>query len=153
MRTHAALSHPGFTMIEMLMVIVLIGALLAISLPYFRSSTAKSSVRGAADVIASLHSLARTAAVQRGRTARLVVPTGGNKALVIALKATGSGVDTVGSVADLAQMFGVTVTTTRDTVTFSPRGIGSDLTATTIIVTKGSFADTITVAAGGRLTK
>lgn len=141
----------GFTLVEVLMVIVIIGAVLAITLPSFRTSTVKSAVRGAADAISSLHAVARAAAIRRGRTADLVLPSGSNVAVVVAAKVSGSGLDTIGAVTDLAKRFGVTVTSSKDTVAFSPRGIGNIGSTITIILSKSTFAETLTVAPGGRL--
>ena len=143
----------GFTVIEMLIVVVLVGILTSVSLPFFRTSSSKSSVRGAMDAISTMHAVAKAAAIGRGRIARLVLNAGAGTAVVVANKATGAGVDTIGSVENLGTRFTVTFTTTRDTLTFTPRGISSDLTGTTIIVIRSTFRDTITVSAAGRLTR
>ena len=151
MRTHPERRDGGFTLIEMLVVIMVIGALMAVALPYLRTGTNKSAARGAADAIAALHAVARAAAIQRGRTANLVIPSGTNKALVVASKVTSSGVDTLGRVVDLAGQFGVTVTSTSDSIGFSPRGIGRNSSSVRIIISKSGFSDTLTVSPGGRL--
>lgn len=143
----------GFTAVEMVIVIVLVGIMMAVAIPYFRGATTKGAVGGAMDAISSLHAVARATAIQRGRTARLVLLTSASTALVVANSSSGTGVDTVGSVENLGSRFGVTFTTTRDTLTFTPRGVGSDLSGTTIIVAKSGFQDTITVSAAGRLTR
>ena len=150
---HMHLAERGFTVIEMVIVMVLVGILMSVALPFFRTSSTKSSVRGAADVIASLNNLAKATAIQRGKTARLVLFASSSKALVVADKSTGSGMDTISTVEDLAERFSVTFTTTRDTIVYTPRGIGSALTGTTIIVSRGTSRDTITVSAAGRLTR
>lgn len=142
----------GFTLVEMLMVVVLIGIMLTVALPYFRGSTGKGAVRGAVDAIVSLHSVAKTVAVQRGRTTRLVMSAGNGTMVVVANKVgTTTGVDTIGRVENLNNRFEVTFTTTRDTLLFSPRGVGLDPGTTTIIVSKGTARDTVTISAGGRL--
>lgn len=137
----------------MVIVITLVGVLMSIAIPYFRGATLRSSVRGAMDAIASMHSLARATAIQRGRTSRLVMVPASSRVYVIANRATGGAVvDTVGSVENLGERFGVSLTTTRDTLVFTPRGIGAELTGTTVIVSKGDFRDTLVISAAGRIT-
>lgn len=143
----------GFSLIEMVIVIVVIGVLLTVSMPYFRSASLKSDLRAGIDAIASLHATAKATAIQRGRTARLVLASSTSSAYVVANDASGSGVDTVGVVENLDSRFGVSFTTSRDTLSFTPRGIGTELSGTTIIVTKSSLSDTITISAAGRLSR
>src|SRR3954467_519610 len=85
---------PGFTLIEMMMVVVIIGAMLAFGLPYFRSATTKSDARGPLDAAAALHALTKQTAVQRGRVTRLVMDRSAGTMVVVANKVSGAGVDT-----------------------------------------------------------
>jgi len=153
MRTQFVRHETGFTVLELLTVVLIIGAMLAVAIPYLSKQTGKTSARGAADAVAALHAAARMGAIQRGRTASLVIPTGTNKALVVANKVTSSGLDTLGKVVDLAGQFGVTVTSTSDTISFSPRGIGNMSSSVTIIISKQGFSDTLRVSRGGRLSR
>jgi prepilin-type N-terminal cleavage/methylation domain-containing protein len=143
----------AFTLIEMVIVIAVIGILLTVSLPFFRSANLKSDLRASIDAIASMHATAKAAAIQRGRLTRLVLSASASQVFVVANKAAGTGVDTVGLVENLGSRFGVTFTSTRDTLTFTPRGVGTELSGTTIIVSKSSLSDTITISAAGRLTR
>jgi prepilin-type N-terminal cleavage/methylation domain-containing protein len=143
----------GFTLIEILIVVVLIGAMMAIGFPYFRSATLKGDLRGGGDALAQLHAVAKQTSIQRGRTARLVMDPSAYTAVVTVTNQAGSAQDTVGRVENLADRFGVRFTTTTNTLIFTPRGIGAEATGTTIIVTKGGFADTITISAAGRLVR
>lgn len=146
-------ANRGFTLIEMLMVISIVGIMMTVALTYFRTGTVKASVRGAADAVAALHSVARNSAIQRGRTARLVFIASSNTVLVVAIKASGSGLDTIGKVEDLGTRFGVTFTTTTDTLVFTPRGVSSNTSGTTVIISKGTARDTVTVSAAGKLAR
>lgn len=143
----------GFSLIEMVIVVVVIGVLLTVSLPYFRSAGLKTDLRAGMDAIASLHATAKATAIHRGRIARLVLASSDASAYVVANSASGSGVDTVGLVENLGSRFGVSFSTSRDTLSFTPRGVGTELSGTTIIVTKSSLSDTITISAAGRLTR
>jgi type II secretion system protein H len=142
----------GFTLIEIVMVLTLIGIMLAVAVPYIGSSTNKGNVRGAMDALSTLHAMAKQSAIQRGRQAMLVLNAGSGSATVVARNAAGTGWDTL-ETAEMDDRFGVTLTSTRDTLIFTPRGIGTELSGTTIIVTKGDAADTITVSAAGRLVR
>lgn len=150
---HACPARRGFTLIEMVMVILLVGIMMTVAISYLGTGSNKASVRGAMDAVASLQSVAKNSAIQRGRTARLVFISASNKLLVVANKSSGTGVDTVGKVEDLGTRFGVTFTTTTDTLVFTPRGIGSNSSGTTVIITKGTFKDTLTISAAGRLSR
>lgn len=142
----------GFTLIEMLMVVVVIGALMAFALPRFRSSTSKGDVRGAIDAMAAMHNIARQTSIQRSRVVRLVIDRTNGTMVVVSNKVSGTGVDTVGRVQSLNSRFGVTLSSspTRDTLTFTPRGIGTEANSTLLIATKAGFADTLTISSAGR---
>lgn len=151
MRTHSRLTSRGFTFMELMVVVAVIGIMLAVALPYLRTSTVKGAVRGAADAVTALHAAARMSAIQRGRTAKLVIPSGANKAFIVATKVTSTGIDTVGKVLNLASQFGVTITSTSDTIAFSPRGVSTNGSSVTIVISKSTFYDTLKVSRGGRL--
>ena len=145
----------GFTLVEVMMVVVLVGVLLRFALPYFRSGTTKADVRGAADAAAAIHELAKQTAIQRSRTAKMVMDRTNVTMVVVATKVSGAGYDTIGSVQNLSSRFGVTFSTspTRDTLTFTPRGIGTESADTKIIFNKLTFYDTLTVSSAGRLVR
>jgi hypothetical protein len=63
-----------------------------------------------------------------------------------------NAIDTIGTPMDITQSHGgVTTTWSRDVLTFDPRGIGMEGSATTIIVSRPSFADTIVISAVGSI--
>jgi prepilin-type N-terminal cleavage/methylation domain-containing protein len=145
-------SRRGFSLVEMIVVLVLVGILSAIALPFLRTAPAKSSVHGATTAIASYHAIARNAAIARGRTAVLVIKAAAPATVLVVLKRFGStAVDTVGAVENLYDRFAVTLTTTSDSVLFTPRGIGVSTSTTTVVATRGGVADTLTISAAGRV--
>ncbi len=145
------MARRGFTLIEMVMVMTMIGILLAVAIPFIGSSTNKGNVRGALDAVSTMHAIAKQSAIQRGRQSMLVMGTSNGNAWVVSRNAAGTGWDTLGKVEELDDRFGVSLSATRDTLTFTPRGIGTELSGSTIVVSKGDFADTITISAAGRL--
>jgi prepilin-type N-terminal cleavage/methylation domain-containing protein len=145
-------SRHGFTAIEMLIVMVLIGLLSAVALPYLRTGPSKASVNGATSAIAGYHAIARNAAISRGRVAVLVIKAAAPATVLVVLRRTGStAVDTVGAVENLYSRFSVTLSTTSDSLIFTPRGIGIGSSTTTVIATRGTVADTLTISGAGRL--
>jgi prepilin-type N-terminal cleavage/methylation domain-containing protein len=144
--------HRGFTLIELIVVMLLVGVLSAVALPYLRTGPSKSSVHGATTAIASFHAIARNAAISRGRIAVLVIKAAAPATVLVVLKRSGSTVvDTVGRVENLYSRFTVALTTTSDSVMFTPRGIGISTSTTTVIATRGGVADTLTISAAGRV--
>ncbi len=140
----------GFTLIEILVVVTMVGALLVVAIPFFRNATSKQSVRSAMSALASMHARAKSVAIQRGRSASLVLDAGAGTAVITSTTVAGV-TDTVGNVEDMVARFGVSFSTTQSPLTFSPRGIGTNNAGTTIIISKSGFSDTIAVSAAGRL--
>jgi prepilin-type N-terminal cleavage/methylation domain-containing protein len=146
-----AKSCAGFTIIELLMVVIVVGVMMGVAFPYLRRSSDRGGVTEAVVAMSTLHARAKLASVQRGRVTRLRLNASGSTMWIVATKASGSGLDTIGPIENVNTRFGVTFTTTRDSLVFTPRGIGTETSGTTIIVSKGTAADTITVTAAGRL--
>lgn len=141
----------GFSAIEIVIVMVMAGILTAVAVPFIRNSTVKSSITGAMSAIASYHGMARNASIERGRSAVLVLNAASASVLVVLRRSGSTAVDTVGRVENLDSRFGVSFTTTADSVIFSPRGMGTAASSTTVIVSRRGFADTLVIAAAGRL--
>ena len=143
----------GFTAIELLLVVVIGGIMMSVAIPYLRSSSQRTSVHGAADEISRLYATARAASIQRGKTAWLVMQSSTSTVLVIAKKANATGIDTVAQPDKLSTRYGVTFTTTTDSLVFTPRGVGANLSATTVVLTSitGVAVDTVTIYPTGTI--
>lgn len=113
----------GFTLIEVAIVVGLVGILVGVVYPSIASALTKANSRSAQSAVVSQLAVARSAAVQRGRPARVVLS--GN-ALTVALDSAGTLIP-VGNVADLHSTYGVSVTATRSLVEFDPRGMAVGL--------------------------
>lgn len=129
----------------------IIGIMVTVSLPLIRNATVKSSINGAMSAIAGLHAVARNAAVQRGRTAVLYLDATHAKVVVVLKRPGSTVVDTVGTPENLTTRFAVTLATNRDSVIFTPRGIGAAASNTVVIVSRSGYADTLTISSAGRL--
>lgn len=142
----------GFTLIEMLTVVVLIGAVSLIGFPRIRSAKYKSELRSARTSVASMYARARSAAIQYNRAT--IVAFNGPSAVVLAtprLVAAGGTVDTVGRVNNLSAGYNVTVTTTSDSIRVDPRGFGGNTAAVTVRLTRAEFTDSVVIGPYGRL--
>ena len=146
----------GFTLIELMIVVTILGTLALIGLPRMRDGMTRSNVRGARTTLINLLSKARTAATQTNRVTLLKIQ--GNNAFVLArprlVVAAGSDADTLGAVQPLGDLYGVTVTAAIDSVRFDPRGLGTGFgTGTTFLVSLRGKTETITVDGLGRVRK
>jgi prepilin-type N-terminal cleavage/methylation domain-containing protein len=142
----------GFSLIELLIVIVLLGALAAIGVPRVRGALLKQNVKSARVAAVAQVVKARSAAVQRG--CRGVVHLRDTGAIwVTACRMTGAGVDTLGQVDNLRDRYGVTLSATRDSVQFDPRGLSLGNQSANIVVANAVATETIAINAIGRVTQ
>ena len=112
----------GFTTIEMVIVVVLIGIIAMIGFPKISRTLDKTNLRSARDAVGTLAGTARAAAIQRG--CRGVLHFTANTVWVTT--ACPIKVDTVSGVHDLYARFKVTMTASRDSVQYDPRGLSLD---------------------------
>ena len=142
----------GFTLIEMLTVVVLIAAVVLMSWPLMRSAKYKSELRSARTSVASMYARARSAAVQYNRAT--ILAFNGPSAVVLAtprLQPAGGTVDTVGRVNNLGVGYGVTVASTTDSLRVDPRGFGGNAGTVTVRLRKAEFTDSVVISGYGRL--
>ncbi len=143
------MNRRGLTISELVIALVIIGALVGLSVPRIGQSMTKQSMRSAHSAVAGLVAKAKAAAVQRGSPTVLML-SGGNLVIRSRHPVTGA-VDTVGVPESLGRRYGASVWATQDSLIFDPRGLGMQSGNTTIVVSKGSYSDTIVVSAAGRV--
>jgi prepilin-type N-terminal cleavage/methylation domain-containing protein len=144
----------GFTLIEMLIVVVIIGLIGLISLPKLNAAFAQSNVLSAKARVSALYSVARATATSSNRTATLRI--NGNQVLVYASPRRSAGAaacqcDTIVRPTNLSTSFGVTLSGGVDSVRIASSGLGMDSAA--IILTKYSAIDTLYISRYGRVLK
>lgn len=145
----------GFTLVEALVVIVVVGLVVATGFPLAQRAVVRSNVRGARSHAVSLFTTARASAQETGRT--VTYSFTGNVALITAtprLIAAGGTVDTIrGTPINFRGTYGVTVSgTPSTTMTVDSRGLLSS-SATTIVFTRAGVADSMTISDLGRVTR
>src|SRR5438093_374573 len=102
----------GFTFIEVLIVMVLIGIIAALGIPRIRDAIQKNNVRGARAALGTLVAKARGAAVQRGCRSAIHFTSGtAGTVWITACKVSNSALtDTLGGVEQLAVRYNLTLT-------------------------------------------
>ena len=139
----------GFTLIEVLMVITIVGILLGVVVPRYGAISGAMSVHSAKQELGSMLAQGRATAIRTDQTV-LVVRTG-NVMSLIGINGTGS---TIISQQDLGSQFAVTVSASRDTVTYDSRGMVTGNSSTLkFIVTNGSTRDSVCLMALGKVTR
>jgi len=133
------MQRSGFTTIEMVIVVVLIGLIAAIGFPKIRQSLDKANVRSARAAVGTLAATARAAAIQRGCPGVIHF-----LATVWVTTNCPTKVDTVSGVQQLGTRFKVTLVATRDSVRYDPRGLSLDnLTTNTVVRLAGSVGSNL----------
>ena len=136
--------NAGFTLIEMTITLVVVAVLSAIVLPRASGFVDSMEVRGAVTEIDALFSVARHVAIARAVQASLDIdPARGIVSVLV-------GVDTVRK-RELEAAHGVTLQSTRTSITYSQTGIGYGAGNLTLIVARNLAADTIYVSRLGRV--
>ena len=138
----------AFTFVEVLMVMLVIGVLLAIAYPKLTVLRARSNVLSAKQRVAATIATARQSAIARGVPVKFVV-TGDT---VLALASPFGATDTVQRAFDLHASYGATLGGDEFEVLFDPRGLATGFnTAKKIVVEYAGKTDTMCVQALGRV--
>jgi type IV fimbrial biogenesis protein FimT len=135
----------GYTLPELLITLVVAGAIALVAVPRFAALRGGQAVRGARGEVVSTIEAARAAALQRGRLAWVV--RSGNR-VVAATVDEDARSRVVVATADLARLYSVTVRTADpadDSITFDGRGL-----ATPRLVRAAPYARFIVSSADGR---
>jgi Tfp pilus assembly protein FimT len=134
----------GATLIELVLLLIIIGALTAIAEPRLRNFTDSLAVNRAAIEIASAHRRARISAILQSRIIELTVSDS-----ALSIRPRGGTVDTW-HYPGPAQS-GVVLAGPARVITFSPVGISFGLSNASFHLTRGGVSRTVVVSRLGRL--
>jgi prepilin-type N-terminal cleavage/methylation domain-containing protein len=147
----------GFTMIETIMVLTLIGIVATIGGPKISAALQRRTTASVADQFALTHSLSRSTAVRYARIAQLHIDAPGKRFWVdVDTSANGSGQRaTIAYVRDVSTS-GLTMTSTRTLLCFDARGLPStsgscEAGDAQVVFTDGAMADTVVTTALGKI--
>ena len=141
---HRLVSRAGTSMPELLAVLVLTAIILGIAVPRIRLAAERTAVRGAVAEVVTTLSTARQLAVARGGGVSVSIDTSAG-----AIRVLFHG-DTVLTRA-LAATFGITLRSSRDSLAYDARGLGSGAANLTFLLLRGTTADTVVVSRLGRV--
>ena len=136
----------GHTLIELAMALALIAILLSIAAPRLGTLRDRAAVRSATTELAAILASARRSAMLRSGSAMVIIDEDRSTASVIV------GADTLLARA-VGDELGVRLSATRDSVLYGPTGRGWGASNTSIVVTRGRWADTLFVSRLGRVRK
>jgi len=136
----------GVTLPELTSVILIVGVMASVVVPPARRLFGLADFAGAADRLSAAHEVTRQTAIARGRPARYEVDRAALRVALSVRSPRGSW-DTV----RVFLLGEVQLSVSQPTVTFSPLGIGSGASNTTMILARGAAAETLTVSRTGRL--
>jgi type IV fimbrial biogenesis protein FimT len=147
--SRASLRHRGgFSLAEVLVVLVIVGIALAMAVPRLEGALHKSALTGALNQTASDLTLARLRAVRQARRASLAINAAGTGYSVI-VDPTGTP-DTVKSVSFASDAKGLVLSPASTSVTFDSRGLLVTGNATIVAARQGR-RDSVFVSGVGRI--
>jgi len=134
----------AFTLVETTVVVALIAALTAITIPRASGFIDSIEVRGAVTEIESMFSLARHSAIARGSQVTLAIDAAARTLSVAA------GAQVIRT-REVGLAHGVLLSTNRTSITYSPIGVGYGAANFSLIVSRGRVVDTVVVSRLGRV--
>ena len=145
----------GFTFVEILIVMVLIGIIASLGIPRIRGAIFKQNVRSARVLAGTLVVKARAAAIQRGCASAVHFSPGTNgKIWVTTCKTNTTGLDTLGGMESIAARYNVTFTPSTDSVRYMPNGIALNNNAgTTLKFVSSTYSDSVIVNSVGKVVR
>jgi len=140
----------GFTLVELLVAIVVAGALMAIAIPRMRGVIIKEDLRSSRREVATRLQQARSAAVQRGCPATLNIDAATTRVWVTTCRVNGVGLDTLNQIANLRTRYQVAMTATGNQVRFGPHGLAMEASTLSLRFTRSGLADSLGISPVGR---
>ena len=141
----------GFSAVELIIVIVLIGVIASIGFPRLRDGLEKQNVRSSKALIATLAATARSTAIQRGCAATLNLS--GDSVWV-----TACGVNppsalpvAVGTKKLVGSEFSVTLSPSAASIVYDPRGIATVFQVTTVRIIGPHYRDSVIINELGKV--
>lgn len=136
--------RPGFTLTETLIVVAVLLIAVVIGVPRYTGLRDRLAVDGAASGVVRALVDARDAAMRLGTRAAVAIDSQA-ASLVVHVRA-----DTLVRM-PLHDLFGVTLSSSRDSIAYAATGLGYGASNARVIVRRGNAAETVSVSRTGRV--
>lgn len=140
----------GFTLLEILTALVIMGVITAVAAPRFRELVTHENVRQARANVTSRLASARSVAVQRGCEAVLHFDQTSSRVWVTTCRPEGGDKDTLGMIENLSSRFGVVFLSTGESILFTPQGIAFSASWITLTFSKDGYEAVLKISPLGR---
>ncbi len=145
-------SLQGFTLIEIVIVVVLMGAILAIALPRVADTFRKQRVQNAAAAVENIYVKARTIAMQRSSYTRIAGLQSGVLTIFTLNPVTGAW-EFSGNTEDVGARYGVSINSAPyDQIWVNHLGLGY-YAEDTVTISSGSDTVSLKISKYGRITR
>jgi prepilin-type N-terminal cleavage/methylation domain-containing protein len=134
----------AFTLVELLLVVVLMGVLMALAVPRFSAMRDGASVRSAMADLGADFSMARQSAITRRSSVAVVLDTASG---TVELRSAARMM----SRHTLGATYGIVLGSNRDSAVYDSRGLGYGVSNLTVTVRRGAIVDTLTMSRMGRV--
>jgi prepilin-type N-terminal cleavage/methylation domain-containing protein len=146
----------GYTLVEALVAVVVVGLLVLIGIPRAQGLLAQSNVRGARTALAGVIQQSRMRAIRESRSITLHFTDSTVWVSATPRRSAGAApcrCDTVGTAVNVKALHGVSVSVTPDSLRLDPRGIGA-LPGTgglSVVLSRSGVVESVSVNPLGRL--
>ena len=142
----------GFSTIEMIIVVILIGIIASIGFPRLRRGLEKQRIRNTKALLSTMVATARATAIQRGCTATLNFAA--DSVWVTSCGLVGNpppASQLVGTTKRVKSDVNITLSYTQSTITYDPRGIRLLFQPTTVRVIGPTYRDSVMINELGKV--
>lgn len=146
------MGRKGFSTIEMIIVVILVGLIASIGFPRMRRGLEKQRIRSTKALLATMVATARGTAIQRGCTA--MINFASDSVWVTACGLTGNPPPLnvlVGTAKRVKTDVNVTLSASQATITYDPRGMRLDFLPTTVRVIGPTYQDSVVINELGKV--
>jgi len=140
--------NAGFTLMEMMIVVVIIGIILAIATPSTMAWLRRQGVRNAADKLAEDFQRTKLLAIQRSNNCSLTIDKGNDRYTISLVNET---IDLAGFRGEVA--FTDTPLVTDTLITFTPQGVSNPAGAVLVTNAEGSATYRVRATAAGGISR